>query len=108
MTLHRHRQPRFLYELDQTDLGGHIAVFGLGLVLSDHAGSSLQHGSRMHVALVIEELRHADLFSQDSSYLCHFLLRSQLGQWLLAGELIALCFAPKRTKSYLCSLPNAL
>src|SRR5277367_3311914 len=47
------------------------AVFGLRLMLRDHAGSSLQHGHGMHVALVIEELRHADLLAENSSYLCH-------------------------------------
>src|SRR5271154_2243016 len=96
MTLHWLGQTRFLHKFHQTDLGGDVAVFGRGLVLGDHARPGLQHGSGMQVALVVEELRHADLFSQDSSYLCHFLLHSQLGQWLLAGELRLLVLFTKR------------
>src|SRR5277367_1590843 len=52
-------QPRLFHELNQADLRGNIAVFGLRLVLRDYAGSSLQHGRRMNVALVVKELRHA-------------------------------------------------
>jgi hypothetical protein len=59
-------------------------------MLRNDARPSSQHGDRVHFALIIEELRHADLLSQDSSYSSHFLLPSQLGPWLLAGELFVL------------------
>src|SRR5690348_12766652 len=71
-------QLRFLHEFHQADLRAVVSVFGLRLVLRDHTRSSLQHGRRMHIALRIEELRHADLFPQNSCYLCHFLLRPSL------------------------------
>src|SRR6185295_18944416 len=31
----------------------------------------LQNGGRMHIALVVEELRHPDFLAQNSGYLCH-------------------------------------
>src|ERR1051326_3093632 len=67
MPLHRLGQARLLHKLNQTDLRGIVAVASLGLVLRHHARPSLQNGRGMHVALIVEELRHADLFSQDSS-----------------------------------------
>ena len=78
-------QPRFLHELDQADLRRVVSVFGLRLVLRDHAGPGLQNGGRMHVALVVEELRHADFLAQNSGYFCHFSSPLQLGRmahWL--------------------------
>ena len=78
MTLHRLGQPRFLHELDQADLRGNVAVAGLGLVLRNHARTRLQNGGGMHVALVVEELRHADFFAQNSGYFCHFILLREL------------------------------
>src|SRR5271170_8216499 len=64
-------QPRLFHELNQADLRGNVSIFGLRFVLRDHAGTSLQHGRGMNVALVVEELRHADFLAQNSSYLCH-------------------------------------
>ena len=72
MSLHGLGQARFLHELDQADLRRVISVAGLGLVLRNHARTRLQNGRRMHVALVVEELRHSDFLAQNSGYFCHF------------------------------------
>src|SRR5579862_1910744 len=85
VALHRLGEFLFFHELDQSDLGRLISVASRGLVLRDHARTGLQHGRRADFALRIEQLRHADLFSENSCYLCHFLLHSQLGESLLAG-----------------------
>src|ERR1700680_4962478 len=100
-------QSRLFHELDQTNLSGNISILGLRLMLRDHAGPSLQHGRGMNVALVVEELRHANFLAQDSSYLCHFSSSplTSVAVWLLAG---ASRFKLKAESSYLCSLPNAL
>src|SRR5215470_2466077 len=71
MPAHGLSQPRLFYEFDQSDLSGLVSVFGLGLRLRDHAGASLQHRRRTHVALRVEQLRHADFLAQNSCYLCH-------------------------------------
>src|SRR5208282_3655824 len=84
-----------------------------------------QHRRRPHIALRIEELRHADFLAQNSCNSRHFLLRSQRGssivqRRLLAGEPMLFSFVGTgdspvqrgrgRTHphAYLCSLPNAL
>jgi hypothetical protein len=69
----------FFHKLDQANLRRLVSVFGAGLVLRNHARSRLQHRRRPHIALRIEELRHADLLAQNSCDSRHFLLRSQLG-----------------------------
>jgi hypothetical protein len=72
MAFHGLGQARFLHEFDQTDLRRIVAVAGLGLVLRDHARTRLQNGGRMHITLIVEELRHSDFFAQNSGYFCHF------------------------------------
>ncbi len=42
-----------------------ITVFFVGLLLSDHAGTGLDHGDRNHMALLIEDLRHANFSADD-------------------------------------------
>ena len=59
---------RGLDEVDVADLGGVVAVLRERLELGDHAGTSLQHGDRVNISLVIEDLRHADFFSENSCY----------------------------------------
>src|SRR5579864_773018 len=109
---HRTRQPRLFHEFNQTNLSGIVSVFGLRFVLSDHAGARLQHGRRAHIALRIEELRHPDFLSQNSCYLCHFLIpvwRGRPRPRKRCGALLRLTAeggCPYIT--YLCSLPNAL
>src|SRR5579872_4020238 len=81
-------QARLFYELDQADLRGNVSVFGRSLVLRNDAGTSLQDGRGMNVALIVEELRHANFFAENPSYLCHCLFFSpltSLAVWLLAG-----------------------
>jgi len=78
----RFGQPRLLHKLDQSNLGGFIAISGRRLVLRHHAGASLQHRDRTHVALRVKQLRHAHLLAQNSRHLgCHFLflLHAQRG-----------------------------
>src|SRR5580704_2236540 len=80
MSASRLGQSRLFDELNQTNLRGNISILRLRLMLRDHAGSGLQHSRGMNVALVVEELRHADLLAENSSYLCHNLFFSvQLG-----------------------------
>ena len=67
-----------LHELDQANLRGVVAVARQRLQLRDHAGAGLQHRNGVHVALLVEDLRHADLFSQDSRN-CHIFLASSCG-----------------------------
>src|SRR5438309_2631400 len=98
VTAHRLRESLFFDELHQSDLRRLVAVAGRSLVLRDHARTSLQHRRRTDLALRVKQLRHPDFFPQNSRYLCHFLLRSQRGSRLLAGELrthvLALCVVP--------------
>ncbi len=76
VALHRLGQTRLLHELNQTDLSGVVAVFRHRLTLCDNAGTGLQHRDRVNITLVIEQLRHADFSTQNSSY-CHvFVLNS--------------------------------
>src|SRR6185437_14836338 len=120
VTLHGLRQARLFHELDQADLRGIVAVFGLRFVLRDHTGASLQHGRRTHIALRIEELRHPDFLSQNSCYLCHFLLRPSLASaigWGASGSrprsfvsslkgLWSFCFAYPGLTSWAIYLPS--
>jgi hypothetical protein len=55
-----------LDELDQPDLRGLVAIPGSGLQLRDHTRPSLQNGDRVYITLLIEDLRHADFFTQNS------------------------------------------
>src|ERR1700733_12601585 len=59
---------RGLDEVNVSDLGGIIAVLREGLELGDDAGTRFEHGDRVNVAAVIEQLGHADLFSENSDY----------------------------------------
>src|SRR5215469_8306697 len=83
--LHRLGEFLFFHELDQPDLGRFISVASGSFMLGSHARAGLQYGRRANLAPRIEQLRHADLFPENSCYLCHFLLHSQLGESLLAG-----------------------
>src|SRR5437660_6008347 len=76
VSAHGLSHPRLFYEFNQTDLSGIVSVFGLRLVLGDHAWPSLQHRRRTHIALRVEQLRHADFFPQNSCYFCHLLFYS--------------------------------
>ena len=42
-----------------------ITVFFAGLLLSDHAGTGLDNGDRDHMALFVEDLRHANFSADD-------------------------------------------
>src|SRR5207237_9820690 len=85
MAFHRLREPRLLHEFHQADLRRRVSIPGLRVVLRDHARTGLKNRRWMHVALVVKELRHPDFLSQNSRYLRHFLLRSSMARWLLAG-----------------------
>src|SRR5437763_9593201 len=85
MPLHRLREPRLLHKFNQTDLRRRVSIPGLRFVLRDHARTGLQDRRRMHITLVIEELRHPDFLSQTSRYFRHFLLHPSMARWLLAG-----------------------
>src|SRR5580658_958354 len=96
MSTHRLGQLFFFDKFDQADLRRYVTVFRLGLVLRNHARSRLQHRRRPHIALRIEELRHADLLAQNSRDSRHFRLRSQHGSpntdggyWLGVGLICA-------------------
>ena len=55
-------------ELSRDELGeldSLITVFFVGLLLSDHAGTGLDNGDRDHMALFVEDLRHANLLADD-------------------------------------------
>jgi hypothetical protein len=56
-------QPRLLHELDEADLGRVVTVPSRRLALRDDARPSLQHRGGMHLAITVEQLRHADFFS---------------------------------------------
>ena len=56
------REARLFHEFHQADLRAVVAVFGLRLVLRNHARPRLQHGRRMHLAPRVEQLRHSDFF----------------------------------------------
>jgi hypothetical protein len=75
VSLHRLCEPRFLHELDQAYLHRLVALARRRLLLRDDARASLQHRDRADVTLVIKQLRHADLFS-DNAVDCHNLLIS--------------------------------
>src|SRR5271168_1862950 len=68
MTSHGLVDFRCLDEIDVADLGGVITVPCEGLELGDDAWSGLKHGDRVDVATIIEDLSHADLFSENSDY----------------------------------------
>src|SRR5690349_2991101 len=52
------------------NLCGIVAIFIDRLALGHNAGAGLQHRDRVNVTLVIEQLRHADFFPQNSTD-CH-------------------------------------
>src|SRR5271163_823262 len=65
----------------------------------------------MNVALVVEELGHADFLAQDSSYFCHISFSPLTQRSRLAiGWRVSLQTESREltAESYLCSLPNAL
>ena len=49
-----------------TELNGLIALFFSGLLLDNDVGTGFNNGYRNDVARLIEDLRHADLFADDS------------------------------------------
>src|SRR5271156_6483968 len=63
VSAHGFRQLLFFHKFDEADLGRLVSVFGLGLVLRNHTRPCLQHRRRPHIALRIEELRHADFLT---------------------------------------------
>src|SRR5579871_5493589 len=82
-------QLRLLHQFDQADLRRLVTVFGRRLMLCNHARAGLQHRHGAHIALRVEQLRHADFFAQNSGdSRCHFLLRpAWVASWrLLAGR----------------------
>ena len=66
MTFHGLRQPRFLDELDQPELGRFIAVARGRLQLRHDARTGLQYGHGTNLALAVEQLGHPDLFPKNS------------------------------------------
>ena len=68
---------RRLDEVDVADLRGLVAVLRQRLELRDHARTSLQHRHRVNIPAVVEDLRHADLLTENSCYgHCDFLSSS--------------------------------
>src|SRR5262249_30700982 len=63
MSLHRLADVLTLHELDQPDLRGFVTFFRSALELRDHARPGLKHRNRMHIALVVIDLGHADFFT---------------------------------------------
>src|SRR5713101_934344 len=106
----RLRQLRFLHELNQANLRRVVSIFGLRLVLRDHARPRLQHRRRMHVSLRIEELRHPDFFPQNPCYLRHFPLRPSLAlsYWLGSFGLTPWLFKYSRRFFSFLNMPHAL
>src|SRR6185503_4584476 len=71
----------------------------------DHARARLQHRNRVHIALLVEDLRHADLFSQNPCN-CHFFLTSSCKA---LGDALPELFAPDRARlPHRCYFSNAL
>ncbi len=68
VALHRLGQARVLDELDQTDLGGVVAVRQSGLELGNDTGTGLQHRDRANITLVVKQLRHAHFPAENSVY----------------------------------------
>src|SRR5579872_4066629 len=66
MALRRLGQPRLLHKLHQANLRRFVTVFDGRLVLRHHTRTSLQHCDRAHIALRVEQLRHADLLAQNA------------------------------------------
>src|SRR5215472_17700322 len=66
MPLHGLGDVLAFHELHQTDLGRVVSVFGRALDLRDHAGARLEHRHRMHVALIVVNLGHSDLFTENA------------------------------------------
>src|SRR5450631_2652900 len=75
MAFHRLGQARLFYEFDEADLRGDVSVASLRFVLRDYAGTGLQDGCGMNVSAIVEQLRHADFFAEDSGYSFHFFSR---------------------------------
>src|SRR5277367_2723190 len=55
---------RGLDEVDVADLSGFVAVLCEGLELGDDAWASLENGDGVNVATLVEQLGHADLFTE--------------------------------------------
>src|SRR5215469_7896249 len=51
------------HKFHKTDLRGFVSIFIGALDLGNHTWARLQYRNRMHVALVVEDLGHADFFS---------------------------------------------
>src|SRR4030095_6343201 len=90
-----------LYELNQTQLGGVVAVFFLRPALHHDAWPGLQHRTSDQIAVLGKDLRHAQLDSDDPVNR-HFLFSlSQLassfsgtaGYWLRIAEIFTTYFA---------------
>ncbi|MPN46818.1 hypothetical protein SDC9_194417 [bioreactor metagenome] len=54
-----------------TELHGVVSVFFSRLLLSDDTGPRLNNGDRDDFALLIEDLRHADLLADDTFFHCN-------------------------------------
>src|SRR5215472_3573076 len=66
MALHRLRYVLAFHKFHKTDLRSFVTVFIGALDLRNDAGTRLQYRDRMHVALIVKDLGHTDLLSQDS------------------------------------------
>ena len=69
----------------KAQLHGGVAVFFVGLLLSDDAGSRLDHGDGDHVAGLIEDLGHAHFLADDS--FLHVFLLLFVGYWLTYADI---------------------
>src|SRR5262249_19250387 len=86
MSSHRLREAGIFHKLHKSKLRRLVSVARARFALSHYARTCLQHSCRTYFALRIEQLRHADFLSQNSSYLCHLLIPSQRGRGPLAGS----------------------
>ena len=59
-----------LDKLHQANLGGVVAVLAACFQLRDDAGTCLQHRDRVHIALIVKHLRHADFLTENACD-CH-------------------------------------
>src|SRR6185312_13472253 len=70
MTLHRLADVLALDELHQPDLRSFVSIFVRALELRDYARPRLQNRDRVDFTPVIEDLRHADFFTENSVNHC--------------------------------------
>ena len=85
MTLFGFGELAFQFVLE-AKLNGCVAFLLVGLFLNDDTGAGLDNGDRYYSARLIEDLRHADLFADDSLF--HVISSLQvIGWYLLIGNL---------------------